>query len=682
MIAKVELFGDRIWLRTSAPTPGLGKRIKGAGWRKEDKVWTFPLRLDVCRLLREEFPNLEIWPDLTAWAKRKLAEELSLTALGSTLTAVELFRVPECYPKLAKALEARPYQSSAVRYVAEAKSALIGDTPGLGKTIEAIAGIVESGVKGPYLIVAPSVALTVWKREIERYLPDAKAIVAKGSFAARAKAVGEAEGDNTWLIINTDMLRTISYWVCKQDHAALPDAGYSEEQLSKMFDWQDDGSIRWRASDKPKATIINCGHAPDKAKTVHEHKHFGLFSEPWGAIVMDESHMALIRLSGTPTQIRNGARLVPLRADGVKLATSGTPMRGKAHQLWGTLNWLRPKEYTGFWSWAETYFEITTPSFYGGRVIGELREDRKALLDRSLNGVMIRRTKAEVSPELPPKQIMGTPLDPRVEGSPIAVWLQMTPEQARAYKEIALSGTASVKGGELTAVGQLAEITRMKQFATSYGEMVEVKGKRQKRTDGKKGKRGPSDWEFRPTLPSNKFDWIVQFLTEMGIIEPDAADEQTSKVVIVSQFTSTMRAFAEALMEMGVEVCGITGKIVGKARDDVVDRFNAPGGPRVLFLQTKSGGVGITLDSADDMIFLDETHRPDDQTQAEDRINNRRPEERVATRRYWYLRSEDTVDEAIGVLNSQLDAEQKSLLDGRRGVSYTGAIFDYLGGKR
>jgi SNF2 family DNA or RNA helicase len=133
-------------------------------------------------------------------------------------------------------------------------------------------------------------------------------------------------------------------------------------------------------------------------------------------------------------------------------------------------------------------------------------------------------------------------------------------------------------------------------------------------------------------------------------------------------------------MDKGVEVCGITGKVKGAARQDVVNRFNAPGGPRVMFLNTKAGGVGITLDSADDMVFLDETDRPDDQTQAEGRINNRRPEEKVAQRRYWYLKSRGSVDEGIAAVNYALDLGQMAMLDGRRGVNFAKAVVEYLEG--
>lgn len=676
MKAKAEKIGDRIWLRTSAPTPGLGQRIRGASFRKMDLCWTLPLRLDVCRMLRQEFPDLEIKDVLWDWAEAELAKEVHLTDLAAELTEVPLQRIPALYPAMAAALASRAYQTRATRFVATARSVLLGDTPGLGKTLEAISGILETGVEGPYLIVCPVGAMPVWWREIERWAPGQDAHIAQGSHARRAEIVENGTMfTNSWVIINQEMLRTITWWTCRQDHTELLASGWvpvTKKNAKQGTDYLvgERGEVSWRASDKPKSEIVTCGHESGKVKTEHVHQYPELFQQfdgkrtipmTWGAVVIDESHNALIRLSGSPTQVRNGSRLLVTNPEGVRIACSGTPMRGRPYLLWGTLNWLRPKEHTGFWSWAQTYFEVESAGRFGGVTIGEVKPSMEALLDLALKGIMLRRTKQEVSPELPPKQMMGSPLDPRQPDSPIAVWLPLLPEQSRPYLEMQRSGTADVKGGQLNTVGALAELTRLKQLASACGKMT------------RKGK-------FKPALPSNKYEWLLQFLRELGICA-EGGPITDSKVVVVSQFTSLMRTFAAGLMAEGVEVCGITGSVTGKRRQAVIDTFNAPGGPRVLFLQVKSGGVAITLDSADDMVFLDETHRPDDQEQAEDRINNRRPEEKVATRRYWYLRSENTVEEAIAALNASADKSQKKLLDGRRGVAYASAVFDYLEGK-
>jgi SNF2 family DNA or RNA helicase len=615
--------------------------------------------MDSARAIREAFgERLEILPPLWEWAKAAVRKEESLGAIASKLSGVKLHQVP-AFPALHSPIASRPYQASAARFVAEGRRVLIADTPGLGKTLEAIAGCIEAAAyaAGPYLVCAPQTSLdVVWRREIEARLPDnAAAFVVDGAKGQRDAILAEAlnpEWDlsTTWVIINIEMLRTKSWWCC-------PDCGQE-----------------WIASSKPRSSIINCGHDPKRATTRHDHKYPQLFQAPWGGIIMDECQRSLIRTSGTPTQTRAGAMQLKVREeDGVKVALSGTPMRGKAYRLWGVLNWLLPELYTAFWSWVERYWQVDQSSGY--REIGSLRADREQFLSKSLDGVMIRRTKQEVSPELPPKAYMGSPLDPHDPDSPVAVWLKMGKEQERAYKEMQKEGAAKVLGGTLNAVGILAELTRMKQFASCYGAFTPNRIK--KTGIDRHGNKWQAERDvdmFQPALPSNKFDWLVQFLTERNIIDPD--DVPTGKVVVVSQFTQILELFAGALVKLGVTPLFITGKVTGKRRQEQVDAFNDPNsGYNVMFLNTMAGGVSITLDAADDMVFLDETHVPDDQEQAEDRINNRRPEEKVATRRYWYLKSLGTVEVGIAEINQHRDKEQKQLLDGRRGVEQIRQVF-------
>jgi SNF2 family DNA or RNA helicase len=645
MRARATRRGNRIHLWVDIPTAGLEERVPGAYWSERWGVWTFPLTMSHCRAIREEFGDeLSIAGPLRSWARERVTQEDQMKALGATLAGVQLERVPEVYPDLAAALASRSYQATGARFIVEGRNVLIADTPGLGKTIEAIAGIVEAGVPGPYLVVAPKTSLdTVWEREILARIPDAYVMLVRASTSARRRALDAAlnpEWDlsNTWALVNIEMIRTRSFWACKK-------CGRD-----------------WPVSDHPRANIIDCEceNAAKKAITWHDHEYPQLFGREWGAIIMDESQKSLIRRSGFPTLTRNGARLLETRTDGLRIALSGTPMRGKAPRLFGTLNWLRPKEFTSFWSFVSLYWDVSA-GYGGSKTVGELRPDRESWLMKDLDRVMLRRTKLEVSPELPPKAYMGARLDPKDPGSPIGVWLEMEPKQAKSYEEMLKMGSAMVDGGEMNALGGLAELTRLKQFATSWMRVEYL-------IDGTP--------RYRATLPSNKYLWLRQFLTELNIVDPDDV-EPTGKVVIVSQFTDTLDLFRSALeLDLGVSTLSITGRVTGRERTRAQDLFNDMGsGYNVLLLNTIAGGVSITLDAADDMVFIDETHDPDDQEQAEDRINNRRPEEKVATRRYWYLKSLGTVEEAIARVNLSNDRQQKKVLDGRRGVAYVREVF-------
>jgi SNF2 family DNA or RNA helicase len=623
--------------------------IPGAYFRDRSQRWSLPLGMATCRLLREVYgESLEIGPALWDWAKAEIVAEKHQKALGTGLGAVELPRITQEFPRLATALQSRPYQTRGARFVADGRNVLVADDPGLGKTTEAIAGILESGIVGPYLIAAPASTLSdAWEREIQTRIGEhARIRVITGNKRKREDALTEAldsaPGDAacTWVIINIEMLRTKSWWRC-------PECGDS-----------------WEASDKPKSDIVDCGHNPLRVKTVHEHQFGELFGYRWGAIVMDECQRSLLRNNGKQSQVRNGAMLLDSLPNGLRIALSGTPMRGKPTRLWGVLNWLDRKKFSSRWAFFQRFWEVEASGYGGALEIGAFIREREEIFNADLDRYMIRRSKVEVSPELPPKAYMGTPLDLDAPDSPVAIWLPMSPEQDKAFKQMAIQGAAEVDGGKIDTIGILAIMTRLKQFANSYGQLLH-------HDDGTP--------YMKPMLPSNKYDWLEQFLIERNIIgDPDEAP--TGKVVVVSQFTEHLQVFANNLFaKHGLKYARLTGSVTGKKRQAEIDRFNGmDSGINVMFLNTIAGGVGVTLDSADDMVFLDETHVPDDQKQAEGRIDNRRPEVKVAQRRYWYLKSLDSLDEAIAHTNAKREAEQSWHLDGRRGVEYAREVFASL----
>lgn len=658
---EIDKVKDRIYLWSSRPTPGLFKHVPGAAFSREGGAhWSIPLTMDACVALRNHFGNeLKVRGALSDWYRAEDARSRTMAELGAAHDA-ELRRIPDVSPRLAAAMADRTYQRVGARFIAEAHQAeaggvLIASQPGLGKTLMAIGGVIEAGIPGPYLVITPKTAVeTVWAREIPRWWPGQQVITVPDGRAARDEILWDVvygphvyDGQNardserlvdehresqngTWVVVHPEMVRTKSFWNC-------PDCG----ELTK-----------WRAGPRR----LDCEHAFDqnavkRAGRINQHTFSQLFGIDWGAIISDESDRMLLRRTGTPTQVRQGAELLRTRPRGMQIAMSGTPFRGRPHLLWGTLNWLRPKQYSAFWRWAETYFEVTS-GWGGSRDIGKLRAGKQKDLDRALSAVMLRQTKREVAKDLPDKNHIGTPLVDEDESSPVGVWLPLDGPQKKLYDQMRDGAVATMAGGELNAIGILAELTRLKQFATSAGHMI-------------------SD-VFHPGLPSNKFDYLLEKLEEMGF-----PDDPETKVVVVSQFTQILDLFAAELRaKHKIDSAMLTGKVTGKRRDEAITRFNDPeAGPHLMFLNVKAGGVAITIDTADHMFFLDETWIPDDQEQAEDRIH------RVSNPRpvfYHYLRSIGTVEEGIAVVNADRASTSHDILDGRRGVEYARKIVQAL----
>jgi SNF2 family DNA or RNA helicase len=630
---RIEKRGRRIEIRSEEPVPGLRTTIPGA-YQTVSGFWTVPLSLESCKLLREKFGGrLKIGDELVRWAKGVVDSRKYMAELVASKDA-DLENLPTAAPRLAKAMNRRKYQRVGARFVADNTATLVADDPGLGKTLIAMGGILEAGIPGPYLVVAPKTAAdTVWRREITRWLPrQHRPIILPESRDQRERKIRLGRyGEFTWLIVHPEIVMVQSWWVC--------------------------GQCGERTAEGPKQQRdLTCGHVRDrKTKTEYQESYPKLFEIEWGAVVVDESHESLIKRTGVKTQRRRGLDMLRLRNDGIKIAMSGTPFDSKAHQLWGTLNWLDPKTYSAFQRWMELYWQKGGYTGYG---VGEFRKDREPMLWDSLTSIALRRTKAEVATDLPPKVYVGSELIPGDPQSPIGIWLEMEGKQAAAYRAMEKTTVAELDSGRLEATGNLEELTRLKQLASAYGEIYTKKIK------------GEIHYRYRPLLPSNKFNWTVENLEEWGYPKTPL-----TKVVIVSFYTGILEVFAEGIerhfrTKPGRPLCtAITGRTPMNQRRAIIDRFNQrdSASPNIMLLNVKAGGTAITLDTADRMIFISETRIPDQQKQAEDRIH------RVSNPRhcmYYYLRSLETVDVGTALVNQEMERESHRLLDERRGVAY------------
>lgn len=633
---RIHLFSERRFNKVQ-----LGG-VPGANFSKSMMRWTFPLTVESCLLLRETLgPSLRIGQDLASWYREQLQVEESTNQLRSA-TSGQMRVLPGVAPDLHHAVTVgRPYQSVGARWIADLRHTLIADTVGLGKTPQALAGVLEADVDGPYLVVCPKTAVeTVWKREILTWVPASEVVTLPEGRAAREETLRDflkryhaGEAGRIWLVVHPEAIRAKSWREC-------------EECGARTKFWH--GPV-----------TLDCGHS--RYRNVDEHTFSEIHAADYGAIIVDEAEKMLVRETGTPNQTRRGMELLRdncLRADSIQLAQTGTPFRGRPKLLWGTLNWLQPDQYRSFWNWAKTFFDIS--SGYGGSMkIGGLLPNREPMLYKSLDRIMLRRTRQEVAGHLPPMLPVGTPLKPGVKGSPIGIWLPMDPKQEKAYRAMEKAGEVDLVGGSLDAIGILAEMTRLKQFATAYGRM--------------------QGGQFQPDPPSNKLDYVLELLEEYGY-----PDDPQAKLVIVSQFTSVLNMFEDYLLakHRKTGIVKITGQVTGANRVRAVDEFNKPlgEGAHVMLLNTKAGGAAITLDGGDEMIFLDETWVPDDTEQCLGRIDNRRPEHRISQRRFRMLRSLGTIEEDIAAVNAERGGTVGQLLDGRRGLEYLRAVMEYRNG--
>jgi SNF2 family DNA or RNA helicase len=627
-----------IWIKLPYYDPSLNKELKArlpgpVHWDRDLKRWDFPPKWDTCTNARKvadsEGHEILLSPELRTWALEEKARQEQIPDVNSMeLTDLPIIR--QHYPAIWSAITSRPFQTVGAAFAARNRSCLIADQPGLGKTVQSIAAVIEADIRGPILVVAPKAAAQlVWPQELARWVPSDRVEVLGAHIPADLR--------------NT----TVEAWA---EEARIYDDPVTDEP-GRLWVITSPHYVRIRAEvDK----YGKYKYGPDKKKII---KPVGeavmeLFNVKWSSVIVDESHQTLAGASGDKKKQsaqRLGLGALEVREDGLRIALSGTPFRGKEEYLWGQLNWLRPDLYRSRWRWINDHFDVGSNGF--GMVIGSM-VDREGMYKEAAT-VMIRRTKAEVAKDLPPKQYAGWPLDPAEPKANIAVWLDMNPKQAKAYAQIEKSAKAELEGGNLYITGLLAQLTRLKQFAASYGTMV----------DGTYG-----DMHFKPTLPSNKFDWLVEFLDERGI-DKNLDPANTPKIVVASQFSQLIDAFAIGLNELGIKGWKFTGGTSPKGRELIVNDWqdNPTSNKRVLLLTTTAGGTGLTLDAGDDLVVLDETWDSSQQEQLEDRLHRISKIHQVTI---WKVFSRGTIEEKIAKTNIGKELSIKAILDGERGVDF------------
>lgn len=573
--------------------------------KKKILPFSYNMAFRIAKKAKEAEEKLEIEPSLNEWLQKERRQR------KFALDNIDIDS------PLGSALETRKFQQDGVKFAVDNKNVIIADEPGLGKTLQAIAAIIENDIKGAILIVAPKTAAYVtWLSEMSRWTDDEVVIIGgkqerweREIQLADAYEFSKNNGDKRlWVITTPNYLR----------------------MKIKLDQYQ---NFIYTAKGKKIILPVREGLR-------------GFLVVEWSAVIVDEAHQTLAGASGNikkQSAQRRGLGLLRVKEDGMRIALTGTPFRGRPDNIWGVLNWLKPKDYTSYWTWVQKHFYIYNDGW--GDYIGNCRNETR--LFEELKELMIRRTKAEVVAELPAKVYGGIPLIiPGRKDGPIAVWLDMEGSQASAYAAMAKNAMVELDEGTLSANGILAEMTRLKQFANSYGFLT------------------PDD-VFHPKPPSNKIDWIIEFLAERGI---DGNGPGNNKIIIASQFTKFVDLIETQLNKLNINTFSLTGKTSENDRVRIANTFQSDDiETQVFLLNTKAGGVSLTLDAADEVVVCDQTWNPDDQTQVEDRAHRI---SRMHNVTIWSLASRHSIDESLLRRNFLSEMTTKKIMDGERGIDY------------
>lgn len=329
-----------------------------------------------------------------------------------------------------------------------------------------------------------------------------------------------------------------------------------------------------------------------------------LASIEWHTIVLDEAQ-AIKNVAAKRSQAAMNLK------GRMRLLTTGTPIENRLDELWTLFNFINP----GLLGSQDRF----TARFAVPIERNNNRESKRRL-KKLIQPFILRRTKAQVLEELPPR-------------TDVILQVEMSPEEAAFYEALRQQALERLEYDD-SPVGQkhlkiLAEIMRLRQ-ACCHPRLVAPKS----------------------SIPSSKLELFGEVVSELI--------ENRHKALVFSQFVGHLKLLREYLDARDIEYRYLDGSTPPRERKREVDAFQAGWGDLFL-ISLKAGGLGLNLTAADYVIHMDPWWNPAVEDQASDRAH-RIGQQRPVT--VYRLVSRNTIEEKIVRLHQEKRDLASSLLDG------------------
>lgn len=342
---------------------------------------------------------------------------------------------------------------------------------------------------------------------------------------------------------------------------------------------------------------------------VAEHTYFKQLNYQY--IVLDEAQ----RCKNEKSQLSQALRRTNYRN---LLFMTGTPINNNLHELWALLNLLLPDFFRNSEDFDE-WFKVEDCI--------DPNHERAVRLKNILQPIMLRRIKADVEVEIPPK---------------IKTTLFIPPTRQMNYwsKKVLCRDVRLLKGDGTYTKYMMRNIFPHLRQVTLHPYLI------------------PEESEEETFVTQE----IVDVSSRMIVLDKllDELHKRGSRVLLFSQMVIMLNVLEDYMEWKGYKYHRMTGTTQQEERQAMIDEFNSPGSDTFIFMiTTRTGGIGINLQTADTVIFYDLDWNPQADFQAEDRAHRIGQTKQVHVIRFTVV---GTVDEYVHVCSNRKQALDKAIV--------------------
>lgn len=554
--------------------------------------------LDECKAGPQTCPACKAQLGRGWWTKRaeaaarlsRRADQRATGQLSTHITAVKASRAMDAEIEI-PVPEGRTlfgYQKAGVAFLVPRDRTLLADEMGTGKTIQTIGVINYDRSIKKVLVVCPAHLRTNWQKEAMNWL-------SKDERSWRFYIVDKDEplpDDVNFVIANYNRI-TVEYRSCElckgerqKPYPCTRCIGTGDEPGKKELCHLCNGKKTGRCEickGRGKVPAINLKIAGS------------LMAQKWDILVLDEAHFIK---NQTAARTRSIIGQPALRKEGLvhrsrkTIFITGSPMPNRPMELWPVCSICAPDQFRSYRAFLKRYCNAHEEFIGQGKKV--LKVDGSSNLEElqeiMRSTFMIRRLKAEVLKDLPPKIRQIVPLMPTEKAKKLIseekdIWQQKFGDELEIAKIAIVNAKEENDNATYSAI-----VERLKYIQKiAFQEMSRI----------------------RHEIAMAKVPSVMEHIDGM-------LKEGCNKIIVFAHHNDVIETLMNRWSD---DTVGIYSKTKRNDRDEAIRKFQEDPRTKIFIGSIMAAGTGITLTASSNVVFAELDWTPANVTQSEDRAH-------------------------------------------------------------